>query len=355
MSSGNATSASVLDEAAKAPPVASGARVFSFVLPALAAIAYPFLLSAIAGLLQFFQVTAPPGPAAITVTVLAILASALAVMGIAFARALSMGHAGGPAAPRLLAHLAFAVPTLLVAFGNVVGLFHARGALTYVWPLFWLALTCVTWLAQEVPRPALIVSSRRLAVAHGISALAILILFLVPHLGNHLTGIVSGADHVGVMKLVRLVYRNTLIEPLLITLIAFQIMSGFVLVRRRLNHANDFFGTLQTMTGIYVGCYFLGHMTAVFAARGAGTDTNWNWLTSGDHGLLFHLSSFSLVGHYWVGPIAIVTHAACGLRMVMLGHGMSEHAAARVAWGLIGLGTLGSSVILAGLLGAHIA
>jgi len=350
----------VLDDGAKVSPAASGVRIFSLVVPALAAIAYPLLLSAIAELLRLFQVGAPPSPAVITVTVLAILTAALAVMGIAFARALSLGRAGaGSVAPRLLAHLAFAVPTLLVAFGNVVGLFHARGALTYGWPLFWVALTCVTWLAQEAPPSALIapaiVSGRRLAVAHGVSALAILVLFLVPHLGNHLTGIVSGADHIGVMKLVRLVYRNAFIEPLLITLIAFQIMSGFVLVRRRLNRASDFFGTLQTMTGVYVGCYFLGHMTAVFAARGAGTDTNWNWLTSDDHGLLFHLSSFSLVGHYWVGPIAIVTHVACGLRMVMLEHGVSEHAAARAAWGLIGLGVAGSSVILAGLLGAHIA
>lgn len=345
----------VLDDGAKDSALASGSRVFSFVLPGLAAIAYPFLLSAISGLLRVFQVSIPPSPFAITVTVLAILACALAVMGIAFARALSLGRAGpGQIAARLLAHLAFAVPTLLVAFGNVVGLFHARGVLAYGWPLFWLALMAVTWLAQEAPQPALIVSSRRLAVAHGISALAILGLFIVPHLGNHLTGFVSGADHIGVMKLVRLVYRNAVIEPLLITLIAFQIMSGFILVRRRLNRTNDFFGTLQTMTGIYVGCYFLGHMTAVFSARGAGTDTNWNWLTSDDKGLLFHLSSFSLAGHYWVGPIAIVTHVACGLRMVMLEHGVAERGATRAAWTLIGLGVAGSSVILAGLLGAHI-
>jgi hypothetical protein len=324
-------------------------------LPGLAAIAYPFLLSAIGWLLGQFQVAVPPDPAAVTVTVLAILASASAVMGVAFGRALALGRVGGPSAPRLVAHLAFATPTLLVAFGNVVGLFHARGALAIAWPLFWVAVMTVAWLAQETTLPAPIVSSRRLAVAHGVSAVAILILFIIPHLGNHLTGIVSGSDHIGVMKLVRLVYRNSVIEPLLLTLIGFQIMSGFVLVRRRLSRANDVFGTLQTMTGIYVGCYFLGHMTAVFSARGAGTDTNWNWLTDNDQGLLAHLSGFSLVGHYWVGPIAIITHVACGLRMVMLEHGISDRAATRTAWSLIGLGVMASSVILTGLLGAHIA
>jgi len=196
---------------------------------------------------------------------------------------------------------------------------------------------------------------RRLAVAHGMSALAILILFVLPHLANHLAGIVSGAAHIEVMRWARLDYRNVIVEPLLLTLIAFQIMSGLVLVRRKLSRTSDLFGTLQTMTGIYVGIYLLAHMTAAFSARGAGTDTNWNWLTYDDRGLLSHLDSFTLVAHYWVGPIAIVAHVACGLRVVMLEHGVSERMVGRLAWGLIGLGVAASSVILAGLLGVHIA
>lgn len=345
----------LLDDGAKAPSAATTSRWFVLVLPAFAAIAYPLLLAAISALLRFFQVSAPPGPGAIAIVVLAILASALAVMAVAFVRALELGRRGAGPGARLLAHLAFTTPTLLVAVGNVVGLFHARGVAAYAWPLFWLALMVVVSLAQEAPQPAPISSSRRLAVGHGISALAILIVFILPHLANHLTGIISGADHIQVMKVLRLDYRNAIVEPLLVTLIGFQIMSGFVLVRRRLSRGSDFFGTLQTLTGVYVGVYLLGHMTAAFAARGAGTDTNWNWLTSDDRGLLFYLSGFSLVGHYWVGPIAIVTHVACGLRGVMMEHGVNEQAAGRVAWSLIALGFAGSSIILAGLLGAHIA
>src|SRR4030081_584651 len=40
------------------------------------------------------------------------------------------------------------------------------------------------------------------------------------------------------------------------------------------------------MCGAYIGVYFLAHMTAVFAARYAGTDTNWNWLTNNDTTML---------------------------------------------------------------------
>lgn len=338
-----------LDQRAKAAPA------IVLVLPALAAIAYPFLLSAIAWLLRVFQAAAPPGPAIITVTVLAILTCASAVMGVAFARALSLGRIGAGTSGRLLAHLAFATPSLLVGFGNVAGLLHARGAVVVAWPLFWLALMAVAWLAQDASQPAPLPANRKLAVAHGISALAILILFVLPHLANHLAGIVSGAVHIQVMRWARLDYRNAIVEPLLLTLIAFQIMSGFVLVWRKLTRASDLFGTLQTITGVYVGIYLLAHMTAAFSARGAGTDTNWNWLTYDDRGLLSHLDSFTLVAHYWAGPIAIIAHVACGLRMVMLEHGVSERMVGRLAWGLIGLGVAASSVILAGLVGVHIA
>ena len=345
----------LVGEREKALPAQNLSRLFALFLPGLVAIAYPWLLLAVSWLLRMSGASVPPSPGVIALAVFLILASAWVIMAISFARALALARSGEGAGGRLLAHLAFASPSLLVGFGNIAGLLHARGAVVIAWPLFWLAVMAVVWLAQDAPQPLAAPSRKRLAVAHGVSALAILILFILPHLGNHLTGIVSGAAHIQVMKLARMDYRNAIVEPLLLALIAFQIVSGFVLVRRKLARASDFFGTLQTMTGVYVGIYLLAHMTAAFSARGAGTDTNWNWLTDNDQGLLDHLSSFTLVAHYWVGPVAIVAHVACGLRNVMMEHGISAAAAGRLAWSLIGLGVAASSVILAGLLGVHIA
>jgi succinate dehydrogenase/fumarate reductase cytochrome b subunit len=118
---------------------------------------------------------------------------------------------------------------------------------------------------------------------------------------------------------------------------------------------SDFLGTIQTMSGVYVGVYFLAHVTAVFAARYAGADTNWNWLTRPHDSMLVSLSNLRLIAHYWVGPIAIVTHVACGLRMVLLQHSVSTAAANRLALALITVGVVVSSVILAALLNVHIA
>ena len=195
----------------------------------------------------------------------------------------------------------------------------------------------------------------RLAVAHGVSAVAILLVFVGPHIANHLTAFWTGLLHIEIMNVVRRVYRDDIVQPMLLALIGFQILSGTALVRRRMRMPSDFLGTVQTMSGVYVGVYFLAHMTAVFAARYAGTDTNWTWLTRNDGSMLSSLSNLRLLAHYWVGPIAIVAHVACGLRMVLLQHDSSPATVNRLAMTLIIAGVAISSVILVALLNVHIA
>ena len=200
------------------------------------------------------------------------------------------------------------------------------------------------------------VEHRRLAVAHGVSAIAILLLFVGPHLVNHVAGFWNGPVHIEIMKAVRLVYRDDLVQPMLLALIGFQILTGTVLLlRRRMRMPSDLLGTVQTMTGVYVGIYLLAHMTAVFAARDAGIDTNWSWLTRPNNSMLVSLSNLRLIAHYWVGPVAIVAHVACGLRMVLLQHDVSPAMADRIALALITVGIGASSAILLALLNVHIA
>ncbi len=196
---------------------------------------------------------------------------------------------------------------------------------------------------------------RRLGIAHGISALVIVLLFIAPHLVNHTAGLLSGTAHIDFMKGARLLYRAAIFEPLLLILIAFQVASGTLLVRRRLRDPSDFFGTLQTMTGVYVGIYFLAHLTAVFGARYAGTDTNWNWLTNNDHSMLASLANLRLIGHYWFGPVALATHLGCGVRLVLREHALPARFANIAPPVALGTGVVVSSAILAALLGVRVA
>jgi hypothetical protein len=332
------------------------------VIPALCALAYPSLLSWLsAGLVLVHGSDSPNGPI-VWVSVVGSLTLALSVMLVSFVFGLRLGspHVERPEDfhARCVALLAFATPSLYVGFENVAGVLRASSAVPVAWLVFWTLMAMFVLLgfrSSSAASAISLVGYRRLAVTHGVSALAILLLFVGLHIGNHLAAFWSGSVHVAIMNAARRIYRNDIVQPILLALIGFQILSGIVLVQRRMRMPSDIFGTVQTMCGAYIGVYFLAHMTAVFAARHVGTDTNWIWLTRPNDSLLFSLFKLRLIPHYWVGPIAIVAHVACGLRGILLQHHVSTAPANRLALALITLGVVASSLIMAALLNVHIA
>ena len=331
------------------------------VIPALCALAYPSLLSLLSAGLVLVHGSDSPNGVIVWVTVIGSLTLALAVMLVSFVFGLTLGspHVGRPEdfRARCVALLAFATPSLYVGFENVGGVLRAPSSAPVAWLIFWTLMAMIVMLGSRSSSAASAISPvghRRLAVAHGVSALAILLLFVGPHIGNHLAGFWSGSVHTEIMNAARRVYRDDIVQPMLLALIGFQILSGTALVLRRMRMPSDIFGTVQTMCGAYIGVYFLAHMTAVFAARHAEIDTNWAWLTRPNDSLLASLFKLRLIAHYWVGPIAIVAHIACGLRWILLQHNVSTATANRIAWALITLGVVASSLILAALLNVHI-
>src|SRR5262249_21220774 len=113
------------------------------------------------------------------------------------------------------------------------------------------------------------------------------------------------------------------------------------------------FDTLQTMSGVYLLVFLTSHVTAAFSARAAHTDTNWLWLV-GRAGTLLASPSMTVVPHYFLGPLILFTHVACGLRNVRITSSGSRLLPDRWAAGMITAGVLASIVILAALFGVHI-
>ena len=341
---------------------AASLRSLLLVIPALCALAYPSLLSLLSAGLVLVHGSVPPNGVIVWITVIASLTLALAVMLVSFVFGAALGspQIGSPEGghARSVAHLAFATPSLYVGFENVAGVLRAPSGGPIAWSIFWALVAMMVLLGPRSSPIAVAmtpVGHRRLGLAHGVSASAILLLFVGPHIVNHVAGFWNGPIHIEIMNAVRRVYRDDIVQPILLALIGFQILSGTALARRRMRMPSDFLGTVQTMSGVYVGVYFLAHMTAVFAARHAGTDTNWTWLTRPNDSMLVSLSNLRLIAHYWVGPIAIFTHVACGLRMVLLQHDISPAMADRLALALITVGVVAASVILVALLNVHIA
>ncbi len=259
-----------------------------------------------------------------------------------------------------LNHLTFASPPLFVILGVFLYLMKINGADAKVWVGLWLIVLCGTLLVLisraagasiALPQPR----TAPIRVMHGAASLAILLVFLLIHLGNHALGVLGADTHREVMLKLRHIYRAGWIEPPLIALFFFQIVSGIILVASKLGTKRDLLGVLQTASGAYLVVFIASHLNAVFVlARYFGTDTDYAWATDlPAGGLLAGAWDVRLIPHYGLGVWLVLAHIACGLRTVMLAHHVPQPRANAICWIAIALGTLWSAVIIVGMLGVR--
>jgi succinate dehydrogenase/fumarate reductase cytochrome b subunit len=298
------------------------------------------------------------------------LAIALAVPAVGLVAAYRLGStgAGGPPAgsptgasalARWIAHLAVAAPPLFALLGGWLDFQRAVpvGSLG-VWLPLWSALTVAAALAggrqgaSPVPPPAgdgeRIRPRRRWLVAAHASSAAAITLFAAAHIANHLGGLFGGAAHTAMMNALRAGYRHPLVEPALLAAVGFQVASGACLVQRKLRLASGWYEALQTATGVYLMLFLISHVSAVLRARLLRHhDTDWSWLAGGE--LLSDPWSARLVPYYFLAVIALAVHGGCGLRVVMLGHGVSPSRCGALVTLLAAAAALGSALILLGL------
>jgi hypothetical protein len=177
-------------------------------------------------------------------------------------------------------------------------------------------------------------------VAHGISALLIVLIFLAWHLLNHASAVYSHEFNRAMMNALRKWYRSEVIQPLLVTLMLFQVVSGMTLFWRATAARSDLYRTLQTCTGAFLTAFIVSHLNAVFILGRAVTkvDTTFLWASGAPVGLLPDPWNVRLIPHYSLGVWFVIAHIGLGLRAVLLAHGVSPLAAGRVAWAVGALG-----------------
>jgi hypothetical protein len=83
-------------------------------------------------------------------------------------------------------------------------------------------------------------------------------------------------------------------------------------------------------------------------------DIDWAWASGGRAGLIMDAWNIRLVPHYALGVFFVLTHVACGLRGILLAHGMREPVANRVLWAGMSFAAVLSAAILAGLCGVSV-
>jgi hypothetical protein len=311
--------------------------------PALAALVYPALVWS--------------GPAVWP----PLLATALLVPAAAIWALLRLPHTA--VAARAVALGAVAAPPMFSLLGGLLDFQHVLPLSSVgVWIPLWLALAALAW--REPPRPPVLAHApqgdtrslqpaaparhapRSLALLHGVSAVPI-ILFAFAHVVNHVSGVAGGAVHLEIMRVLRTVYRHPYVEPVLLACVAVQMVSGLMLVGRRLRRHLDRFAIVQTAAGVYLAMFFASHVTAALRVRARGGDPNWKWLTGGP--VFTDPWSARLVPYYALVVFALAAHLACAVRSVAISHGAS---AERWNWLLVasvGLAATAATLILVGI------
>jgi hypothetical protein len=315
---------------------------------AAATLCYPFLLKG------FHAIVGTP---AVTLSPFAIL-GAVVVLAVAFVvpflgLGLALHPTAGPGVRRR-AYASVATPTLYVFLGVVQALVHSPIPDEISWCLIWLAITIWSRLAPNRVVAA-VPAVGRWRVIHGLSA-ALLSLYVLFHIANHLFGLVSQDAHAAVMKIGRVVYRSDLGEPLLVAAMLFQIGNGLYLAWRWSAAPQSFHRTYQVASGAYLSLFILGHMNSVFiyARSFLGIPTDWNFAIGAPTGLIHDAWNIRLLPHYALSVFFVLSHVASGLRVVLINHGVAQRTADRIWVAGVALSTIVAAAIIAGMCGVRI-
>ena len=94
---------------------------------------------------------------------------------------------------------------------------------------------------------------------HYISGLTITI-FVVLHLCNHAVSLVGVGSHIAFMDKLRLVYRNPIVETILLLAVLMQIISGLKLAMKLRSTPLALYKKLQVWSGVYLAIFLLIHV-----------------------------------------------------------------------------------------------
>lgn len=143
---------------------------------------------------------------------------------------------------------------------------------------------------------------------HRLSA-GILAVYILLHLVNHLLALAGAQAHIAFMEAIRPLYRNAVVEPVLLACVLFQCGSGIWMVLRGWKKRSGLVAWLQAGSGMYLAFFLLFHVSAVLFGRIAlKLDTNFYYAAAG-----FVLMPYKLffAPYYFFAVFALFTHLGC--------------------------------------------
>lgn len=142
---------------------------------------------------------------------------------------------------------------------------------------------------------------RKLHYASGIT----LSLFIAIHLFNHLTALWGPDMHIQWMDKLRMLYRNVLMEGILLLCVLLQVGTGLRLALTK--QAASMAEKVQIYSGFYLSFFLIVHVSAVLFGRYTGLDTNFYFASTG---MNYSPFLFFFIPYYFFAVASISLHVS---------------------------------------------
>jgi hypothetical protein len=168
-------------------------------------------------------------------------------------------------------------------------------------------------------------------------------LFVLAHLANHAAALGGITAHLRFMEGARLVYRQPVVETVLLLCVALQAGSGLWLAASGWKRRSGRIAWLQAASGAYLALFLLIHVGAVLLGRSVlELDTNVHFAAAGLQVWPYQLF---FVPYYFLAVAAVFAHLGCALAR------RARSRAAMVAGAPLAAGVVFSGLVLAALMG----
>lgn len=305
----------------------------------VAALLYPFALK----LLHAANVAIAAGDRrAWVIAVLALLA-ALAVpvagFGAASRQFLQPARTHVQLRLRRLSLLPMAAPPAFTCLGVLLYMAGGSWLEPWAWGAGWLGLL---WLALRPGDERVLPEAdpgERLRVAHGVVAV-LLLLFILPHLANHLVALAGAEPHKTLMRGLRIAYRHRLVESALVVLFVLQGALGLGLLLRRSRQSGGALAALQLGSGLFLLVFLSSHLVGIFflGRMQMALDTNFDFAAGLPAGLLRDPWNVRLVPHYGLSVFVLCAHLGCAMLAIARARGWPAVRGRRLLGGMLVLG-----------------
>lgn len=216
---------------------------------------------------------------------------------------------------------------------------------------WWYAALALAALASLAPWPSTPRSTRNILVVHRLSA-AVITIFALTHIGNQLVGFVSESAYAAALTFLREGYHQAIVEWLLLTSAAVQIVSGATMGMKKVR-PGAWTDNFQAISGWYLAMFLITHVLAPGVLNPGATPAPAAVIAATQFNLLATARGAASLPFLLLGVVAFLYHVGTYARLAALAY-LAEAQVRRLSYAAVFAGTSVVVTLALALCGVHL-